>query len=57
MKFKAGIWERGTSNNHTITNNTVYGKFIFFESKNVKLEIVSRNNKDNVELRNEISIL
>ena len=56
MKLKSSVCDNGTNIRPIITSNTVYGKLIFFESKNVKLEAVSKNNNDKVELRNDTSI-
>lgn len=55
MKLKNGIFDSGISNNQVITSNTVYGKFIFFDSKNTKLDVINKNNNDRVQLRNDIS--
>lgn len=57
IKFRKGICDNGTRIRPIITRSTVYGKLIFFENKNVKLEIVSKKRSDSVELRNETSIL
>jgi hypothetical protein len=50
------VFAIGTSNNQTITSNTVYGRFTFLENKKTPVDTIKRKSRDKTEVKNVISM-